>query len=523
MATLVDQLVAAIAQNESVRRGGVALALSPLAMLLSGALKDQHSDHLAFAMQAVNNPWVLLADRLVYWPQFVLSWVWSLDLAVRLDSLLRHFSLIFLALWVVELTRVAAGVQLRRLAITSVVFVGWWSMHWPEVGDSLYYSYAGIATLPFIALIGSPKRVLTTMSTTRAFVASMVGAMVAAAMNVLSLLVIVPLVLGLYVLRQGSAFKVSSHGRLGIRDVVGRNLLVGTAAGSLLALLRLTLSTNEDGGFTTFGLLEKIRTTRHLWHGSLYIYDNIRISLILLIVTAVIAVIRHNWPAVVLCASGATMVAGTVLITALEHVQANQLMPRYFSLTFALGLFVQVLSLVAVVPLPHINHQLHLGQRAAWLFGVLFVASTLFALRTPIEFGRDYKDQSGSSKQAVVMPASDIERVRTELLGKQPILVVANFWDVWPNSFLMQRAGLTVAAMENAPAYDVRQKGFADLLESESLTMLCLLRDDAEGDCVDLVEESFANHRLMPGTLTVLESWKIDGGTIAVMTSSRLG
>ncbi|MFM8644858.1 MAG: hypothetical protein ACKODN_06510, partial [Actinomycetota bacterium] len=217
---------------------------------------------------------MLLADRLVYWPQFALSWVWSLDLAVRLDSLLRHFSLIFLALWVVELTRVVAGVHLRRLAITSAVFVGWWSMHWPEVGDSLYYSYAGIATLPFIALIGSPKRVLTTMSTTRAFVASMVGAMFAAAMNVLSLLVLVPLVLGLYVLRQGSAFKVSSHGCLSIRDVVGRNLLIGTAAGSLLALLCLTLSTNEDGGFTTFDLLEKIRTARHLWHGSLYIYDN---------------------------------------------------------------------------------------------------------------------------------------------------------------------------------------------------------------------------------------------------------
>jgi len=62
--------VVAIAQSESVRRGGVALALSPLAMLLSGALKDQRSDHLAFAMQAVNNPWVLLADRLVYWPDW---------------------------------------------------------------------------------------------------------------------------------------------------------------------------------------------------------------------------------------------------------------------------------------------------------------------------------------------------------------------------------------------------------------------------------------------------------------------
>jgi len=149
--------------------------------------------------------------------------------------------------------------------------------------------------------------------------------------------------------------------------------------------------------------------------------------------------------------------------------------------------------------------------------------STLFALRTPIEFGRDYDDQSLGSKKAMVMPVSDIERVLTELLGIQPILVVAKYWDVWPNSFLMQRAGLIVVAMENAPAHDVRQKGFADLLESKSVTLLCLLRDDAEGDCVDLVEESFPNYRLMPGTLTVLESWKIDGGTLAVMTSSRLG
>jgi hypothetical protein len=255
----------------------------------------------------------------------------------------------------------------------------------------------------------------------------------------------------------------------------------------------------------------------------------------LLVLIVILAGSRRQWPLVALGTAGWVMTSSIVVITALAHVQANQLMPRYFSLVAATGLLLQILVVSVAIPIPHSTWQRVFSSRRAanslsWLqrishttLAFIFVSSLLIMFRTPIEFGRDYKDQSGGSKQAVVMNQSDIKRVQTELVEQSPVLLVANFWDAWPNAFLLQKIGVQVVVMENAPAYDERQKGFRDVVNSGSLTMVCILRDDAEGDCTDLVAESYRNHQLTPRSMNTIQTWALERGSVAVLTSQQTG
>jgi len=454
--------------------------LTPVVTLWSGGLKDLHSDYLVWILQTQNNPTKQLLGRVLYWPQYLLAWSWDVGLTARLNVLVRVGSFVFCVVWCGRLVALAAGVCWWRVCVGVGVVCVVWSWWWPELGDSLVYSGTSLGVFVFLVALGDPAGLSRRLSRRGFWLVLGVASFVSASTYVHSLLVVLPLFAWVVVFGGGAGRSLG----VWLRDRI--LVLVGVAVGSGVAVLRLSLLADEETGLSTFGLLTRLRTTRHLWDGNLYLWDSLRVSVALLVVSVVLAWWSRSASLVVLSGVGFVVSMGVVPIAALKHVQANLMMPRYFAAQITFGLLLQFLVVVAMVlmvvdrrwPVTRVSGR---GAGVVTVAKAAVVAATVVAVClvavTPLGFGLNYRDQSGNSKAAqplsseVIGQLLDIQR-RTE----KPVLINLSFWDLYPSVFLAQQAGLMALVLDTVPIYDVSQLRFDEILQSRSLVVICAPR-----------------------------------------------
>jgi hypothetical protein len=342
--------------------------------------------------------------------------------------------------------------------------------------------------------------------------------LLAASTNVLSLLIVFPLLTFGYVNRlllvlRDQSFRCDwfsfSHGQF-----------FAGVAGLSIGVLRLVFLTSEDSGFSSFGLLSRILYTTHLWDGTKFLRDNLVISLGLLVLSLLLALRVRHVRLAVLSLTGALMSMSTGLIVGLEHVQANQMMPRYFSLTFSIGLALQVVAFGVLVLLqfPKLDVKTVAASRTlqirTWQLataGLIVVVVTLPMLMfSEITFGKDYKDHSGGSKAGFVLPRNDLEWLKTKIRNEeQQVMVLTGFWDLWPQVFALRRDGLDVLALQDFSGFDKLQPGLEDKLGSDSSLVVCISR---EPDCVTTTRDALEAHDSVNRDLTVRERYTTEDG-----------
>jgi len=450
---------------------------SPLVVLWSGGLKDLHSDYLQWILQTQNNPFEQLTGRILYWPQYLLAWSWDVGLTARLNVLVRVGSFVFCVVWCGRLVALAAGVCWWRVCVGLGVFCVVWSWWWPELGDSLVYSGTSLGVFVFLVALGDPAGLSRRLSRRGFWLVLGVASFVSASTYVHSLLVVLPLFAWVVVFGGGAGRSLG----VWLRDRI--LVLVGVAVGSGVAVLRLSLLADEETGLSTFGLLTRLRTTRHLWDGNLYLWDSLRVSVALLVVSVVLAWWSRSASLVVLSGVGFVVSMGVVPIAALKHVQANLMMPRYFAAQITFGLLLQFLVVVAMVlmvvdrrwPVTRVSGR---GAGVVTVAKAAVVAATVVAVClvavTPLGFGLNYRDQSYNSKAGVQLSAVEIQDLRRISNTDQlPLLVFVGYWDLYPHVFQLRESAIPALALEGVPIFDYQQANFTNILESGNYNVLC--------------------------------------------------
>lgn len=495
MAALVDELVATLTLGAArapqwwherwSRSWWWTLLLTPIVTLWSGAIKDLHSDYLVFILQTQNNPSQQVLPRSFYWPQLLLSWSWSLDMTARLNSVLRVAGWLFCAIWFGRLVAVATSAKWWKIGTTVFAVAVGWSMWWPEVGDSLIYSGSSLGVFMFLAVLGDPSRLAVKRVNQPWFAAAIcVVAFTVTSTNVLSWLVLLPIVTWILL--------------FGTTESVQRRLAAGfaIALGVVVGIARLRNFASEDTGVTTFGLITRIRTTRHLWDGTLYLWDNLRIAGIVAVVSVLLAWRLHRVKLAALALAGFLVSLGVVPTAALSHVQANAMMPRYFAVQISFGLLVQCLVMAALtVDLFEKRHycaapmrlpaKFARGSRAAMV--VASVMSIVVLAIAPLSFGLDYRDQSGRRKMGLPLSNETIKWVK-ELSRAEgvSILVAIDFWDNYPTQYVMQEQGIETFVFDGTrPVFDRFQPNFRQFLSLKSFVAVC--RPKAQTCALDLI------------------------------------
>jgi len=444
--------------------------LTPAVTLWSGALKDLHSDYLQWILQTQNNPMQQLTSRIFYWPQYLLAWSWDLGLTARLNALVRVGSFVYCILWCSRLVSVAAWVRWWKVCVGLVMFCVVWVWWWPELGDSLVYSGTSLGVLVFLGALGDPSELSRRLSGRWFPLVLAVASFVATATYVQSLLVMFPLFV----------WVVWFIGGVGVGRRWG--LLVSLVAGGGAAVLRLRASGDEETGMTTFGLLTRIRMTRHLWDGTLYLWDSLRAAAVLVLLTSLLSWRLRSAKLVALGVAGFVVSVSVVPIAALRHVQANLMMPRYFSTLITIGLLVQFLVVVALAwILLERRTAMRFPSNATKLLAVAKLVAVVTAVVSvggvsvlPLGFGLDYRDQSGNRKTGAPLVTLTRDQLREmQAASGRPIVVFVDFWNLYPSIFLLQHEGVRAFALESPPIFDVHQAGFKDLLRSRNFIVVC--------------------------------------------------
>lgn len=494
------------------------IVLTPLATLWSDALDDMHSDYLVATFITVDNPSFQALDRIIYWPQYLLFWSWDLNVTTRILAALRVWSLVYCWLWIARLVSSTAMVARWKTSAFMGIFVWWWAMTWPEVGDSSIYSGNTLSLAPFLlaSSIGFDQERRTHRLVGLVVICS--TTLLAASTNVLSLLIVFPLLTCGYLNRfllvlRDQSFRCDwfsfSHGQF-----------FAGVAGLSIGVLRLVFLTSENSGFSSFGLLSRILYTTHLWDGTKFLRDNLVISIGLLVLSLLLALRVRHVRLAVLSLTGALMSMSTGLIVGLEHVQTNLMMPRYFSLTFSIGLALQVVAFGVLVLLqfPKLDVKTVSASRTlqirTWQLATAgltsFVVTLPMLMFSEIKFGKDYKDHSGSSKAGFVLPRNDLEWLKTKIRNEeQQVMVLTGFWDLWPQVFALRRDGLESIALEDIPRFSNLQSDLGDALGSDRSMVVCISR---EPDCVTTTRDALEAHDSVNRDLTVRERYTTEDG-----------
>jgi len=454
-----------------------AVLLTPVVTLWSGALKDLHSDYLQWILQTQNNPSEQLVDRIFYWPQLVLAWSWDLELTARLNTLLRVASFIYCVFWCGRLISVIARAQWWRVGIGMVGFCLCWFWWWPEVGDSLIYSGHTLGMFLLLIALGDPSTAGGRLSQRWFVIALVIVSYLATATYVHLLLVALPLVV--------IVFFFSKFPKRNAQSLLVKRIAISgsVAAGVAVGVFRIGALSDEETGWTTFGLKTKILNTRHLWDGNLYLWDSLRLSVLLFLVSIVLVCHLRQARLMVLASTGFTISLGVVPIAALKHVQTSLMMPRYFATQIIFGLLIQfVVVLITVCRLASArsmfaltkSHEFYALRIVRNAIAVVFVSTTILVLASPLGFGRDYRDQSGNSKVAVPLSGEVVTRLHTmQRESGGVVLVNMKVWDSYPSVFRLQRAGVRSLALDTEPTFDFGQKDFMELLDTRSFLGVC--------------------------------------------------
>lgn len=445
--------------------------------LWSGVLHDLHSDYLAAILRTTNNPGPHVLGRIFYWPELLLAWSWDAGLTARLNSLIRVGSIVYCVVWISRLVAISLRVASLRISFGTVIFCAMWSWWWPELGDSLVYSGTSLGVFTLLVTLGDPSGLARRLSLRWFWLALAVATFVSASTYVHSLLVVIPLLLYLIFLNQAAE-------RNFLWLVRDRLLLIfGIAIGVGVAVLRLSLLADEETGLSTFGLLTKLRSTRHLWDGNLYLWDSLQVSCALALLSLAIAVVLRHQTFGALVIVGLTITFGVVPIVALKHVQLNWMMPRYFATTLMMGLLLQSLTLFAGGMLLWWRYRpkaqprctaVSLPKRVefALIFGWGVIMTGL--LTSNLGFGLNYRDQSNNLKAGTSFSEETISQLERFRQGyNEPLFVFIDYWNLYPSIFRLQEAGVETLALEGVPIFDVQQAGFKKALDSRRFAIIC--------------------------------------------------
>jgi hypothetical protein len=257
------------------------------------------------------------------------------------------------------------------------------------------------------------------------------------------------------------------------------SVLLGVGIG----VYRLKSASSVETGVTQFGLLTRLRTTRHLWDGTLYLWTSLQVAVALFLLSVVLTWWVRNVRLAMLSGAGLLVSLGVIPIAMLKHVQANFMMPRYFSTTITLGLLLQFLVVVAMCyrlferkramsPKKLTNSRALTFGRYTVLLG--FTVTAIFVATIPLGFGLDYRDQSGKSKTGNPLDTDIVGRLgKLETTHGLPVLISLGFWDTYPTVFLLQLQRQGVLALDDEPIFDVHQKNFASVLASREFYAVC--------------------------------------------------
>jgi hypothetical protein len=436
-----------------------AVVAAPAVALATNALADQHSDNLLLAIYSVEHPFDRYLPRFLPLVQFMSSPISDYSANLRFQVLLRVFAFCFTVSWIGNrVARAISGSYLGAI-IGSIVLAGYFLVRYPEASDSIVYgASAGLqASVVFIASLAVIQ--WARHSANAAWRASLIIAAVLlvclALLNYFMLVLWAPILVLLDSLARAGA--QPRPARVVFREVFGGKispLWVLTAA-SAIAFAYFRWTTSERTSITPSRALGVVRWTRYAWdQGNLYIFENLRLVLVL----SILLVVGSRKMRGFLVAGLSMCAAGSVLVVAsLDHVAENVHLPRYYAPSLFIGLLIVVAAAASLIA-ERVSRSIPSGMRLGVValgetsrnrfslvavVALFYVASLGIFVTRPIGFGFEGADGQQIRKQGFPLSAGDIQ-LASERGGVDIDFVMGSHWQVWTTVFRVGEEGMRV-------------------------------------------------------------------------------
>ena len=449
-----------------------ALVLSPVLVLLSGALRNQQSDHLL--------PAFFSTDHLTwfYWGQsrygsihsFLAFPIQNIRLNLLFQLHLRAASLVFLVVWIVEScsrVNVKAG-KVSLQYFFAFAFVVIFLFTFQEAGDALIYgANAHPIAVPFAILAISfhfdrHKRdnlVLKLIAMTLwaftfwgiAIWTSIFTALWAPAFVLLQFA---------YISKKETVFK-----RKYLVWLLIHVLVVGI-------WFKIFSQVAKGGGENTSfvkGRFLSEAIKRNYISVPLVIY-----LLSAIVATAFVVFIGRKWTNVFALLASVCFVGSVPVIAASTHVQLYSYMPRYFSVAYIsalLVIFVLIGSCIRVAKIGVLPQLLVTHRRLLTVsVAIVFFSAVAANATSDVRFGTGKVDASGFVGTGYGL-SSELESKVAEYLDTDLKFVAGSYWKVWPIVFELQSRNNEVVAITKRATY---QSKFPMLYSATPVVGICI-------------------------------------------------
>lgn len=502
----------------NARRASLAaLALSPLLVLLSGALRNQQSDHLLNAF--------ISTDHLTwfYWGQsrygsihsFLAFPIQNIRLNLLFILHLRAASLVFLVVWIVEsCARVNVKTGKASLQyILAFTFIVIFLITFPEAGDALIYgANAHPIAVPFAILAlsfeinkhKSKNPVLKSIAMTLWVIAFWGIAIWTSIFTALWAPAFVLLQFA-YISKNEKVFQR--------KYLVWLSLHVLVVSIWSLIFSKIAKSGGENTSFVSGKFLSEA-LKRNYVSVPLVVY-----LLSAIIATVFVVFIGRSWSNIFALLSTVFFVGSVPVIAASAHVQNYSYMPRYFGVAYIsalLVLFVLLGSCIRVTKIQVVarsinNHSSSLIFSVAIVFALALTANAM----SEVKFGTGKIDASGFVGTGYGF-SSEQGREISAYLDTDFKFVAGSYWYVWPIVFDLRSRNNEAVAITKRATFQTK---FSTLYSATPVLGICI------GDSIQcrgaIVNAQLDGNRLYFVIDSAIIAHLSDGTTIRKMWVSK--
>lgn len=457
----------------NARRASLAaVVLSPVLVLISGALRNQQSDHLL--------PAFFSTDHLTwfYWGQsrygsihsFLAFPIQNIRLNLLFQLHLRAASLVFLVVWIVDsCARVNVKTGKSSLQyIFAFAFVVIFLLTFQEAGDALVYgANAHPIAVPFAILalsfkVGKQKSRIPGLQTIAVtlWVFAFWGIAIWTS-------IFTALWAPAFVLLQAAYISKNEN-------VFQRKYLIWLSMHVLVVGIwswifsQVAKSGGENTSFVRGKFLsEAVKRSYVSIPLALYIVFAI-------IVTFLVVLIGRKWANIFALLSSVCFVGSVPVIAASTHVQLYSYMPRYFSIAYIsalLVLFVLLGSCIRITKIQSANRLINVhGRSLAVAVGLVFALALSATATSDVKFGTGKIDASGFVGTGYGF-SSEQEREIAGYLDTDLKFVAGSYWKVWPIVFDLRSRNDEVVAITKRATFQTK---FSMLYSAKPVLGLCI-------------------------------------------------
>ena len=435
----------------------VALVLSPVLVLLSGALRNQQSDHLLPAFFSTDHL------SLFYWGQsrygsihsFLAFPIQNIRLNLLFQLHLRAASLVFLVVWIVEsCSRV--NVETRKASLQYIfafAFVVIFLFTFQEAGDALIYgANAHPIAVPFAILALS-------LQFDKHISGNLALKLIATTLWVFTFWGIA-IWTSIFTALWAPAFVLLQFAFISKKEkVFQRKYLVWLSIHVLaVGIWSWIFSQVAKGGGENTSFVKGKFLSEALKRNYL------SVPLVIYLVSAIIATafvvfFGSKWTHIFALLSSVCFVGSVPVIAASTHVQLYSYMPRYFSVAYIsalLVLFTLLGSCIRVTKIGVVDRLLNVHRRSLTISVALVFSLALAAAATSdVKFGTGKIDASGFVGTGYGL-SSELEGEIAGYLDTDLKFVAGSYWKVWPIVFDLRSRNDEVVAITKRATYQTK-------------------------------------------------------------------